>query len=856
MKTPRTFCFLSLPLLIAAYGLLAEAAEPGPLKVFILAGQSNMEGQGVADLDDKDHNYGKGTLARLLQDPQKAPRFAHLRDPQGRWAVREDVWVRYQREGQPLLRGPLTVGFSVYGDTHHFGPELQFGWLMGERFTNQVLLIKTAWGGKSLYRDFRPPGSGGPVGPYYTKMLAEIREALANLKTDFPAYDGRGWELAGFVWYQGWNDGCEPQTAVPQYETNLVNLIKDLRRDLAAPQLPVVIGELTGPWVEAPGEWAALRQAQAAAAARPEFRGNVLFVETHDFVRRPEDSPNPGHGHHEFGNAETYLLIGDALGRGMLQLLDGHAPLKTAALTREPRETDAGQVTPHSEGLHGYIGFGHEKLPAEGGYSAGMGFYAAVWPLVDQPLADFQIGLPSSWIQPDNSDNQNLPLCPEGTLARKWKERGPTWSSVFQTIEGGLGYWAGNHFRYGPPKFSMNGTPQCYDYEIGSPGWSFFYDNEALPDHRLGIAQLSNRLLIPPDGLPFDGHPNGEFLGYSWMALPFTEPTSDDPPTGEQSWTCFLSAANFKGPIAYYIPETWSKIGKLFNDPFLYGRGLDARPGIMGGGAMEINTVPRFDAKDARGVVYSKIPKLQWPVDAEGRAYLVQDVTYYSKAALYDAFKAWRDGGPACSGRFDLQGAFKPKLNTRTTRYDQAGKKIVGVERAFDTRIFEGNVWGLQWFTNDIAPKGLFPQYYKQVGDERVAIPATEVPVETQLHAQQFKLAKVGPPYTSPTTGAWARPGPKLGPFTAKLRDGSVVTYWWYRFVDQPSFQQYHWSAEKKAKLQAFVEKLHAHWPTDRDYMPPPPRGKLVALDPALLVMPPAGLEVGYVPIVTGQTAP
>jgi hypothetical protein len=110
-----------------------------------------------------------------------------------------------------------------------------------------------------------------------------------------------------------------------------------------------------------------------------------------------------------------------------------------------------------------------------------MGFYAAVWPLVDQPLANFQIGLPSSWIQPDNSDNKDTPLAPEGTLARTWKERGPTWSSVFQTVEGGLGYWAGNHFRYGPPKFSMNATPQCYDYEIGSPGWSFFYSNEALP---------------------------------------------------------------------------------------------------------------------------------------------------------------------------------------------------------------------------------------------------------------------------------------------------------------------------------------------------------------------------------------
>ncbi len=522
-------------------------------------------------------------------------------------------------------------------------------------------------------------------------------------------------------------------------------------------------------------------------------------------------------------------------------------------VTAAAAEDKAGVVTSHSQGLHGYIGFGIEKLPPKGGYTAGMGFYAAVWPLVDQPLANFQIGLPSTWIQPDNSDNKDTPLAPEGTRAREWPERGPTWGSVFQTVEGGLGYWAGNHFRYGPPKFSMNGTPQCYDYEVASPGWSFFYSNEALPDNRLGIAQLSNRLLIPPDALPFEGDPNGEFLGYTWMALPFTDPTPGEPPTGDQSWTCFLSAANFKGPIAYYIPETWSKIGKLFNYPFLHGRGLDARPGKIGGGAMEINTVPRFDARDAKGAVYSKLPKLQWPVDAEGRAFLVQDVTYYSKAALYDAFKSWRDGGLACTGRFDQKGAFRPKLNTRTTRYDQAGKKIVGVERAFDTRIFEGNVWGLQWFTNDIAAKGVFPQYYKHVGEERVAVPAEEVPAETKLLTQKFKIAKKGVPYTSPAVGAWAKPGPRLGPFTARLVDGSVVTYSWYRFVDQPSFQQYDWSDEKKAKLQAFVEKLHANWPTNRDYMAPPTRGKLVALDPALLVTPPRGLEVGYVPIVTRQ---
>ena len=515
----------------------------------------------------------------------------------------------------------------------------------------------------------------------------------------------------------------------------------------------------------------------------------------------------------------------------------------------------ASQPKSLSQGLHGYIGFSHDKPPAQGGFTAGMGFYVAVWPLIDRPLANFQIGLPSSWVMPDNSDNKDKPLAPEGTLARTWKARGPTWSSVFQTLEGGVGYWAGNHFRYGPPKFSLNGTPQCYDYEIGSPGWSFFYSNEALPDNRLGIAQLSNRLLIPPDALPFAGNPNGEFLGYTWMALPFTDPTNDDPPTGDQSWTCFLSADNFKGPIAYYIPETWSKIGKLFNYPFLYGRGLDARPGIMGGGAMEINTVPRFESVDSRGNVYSKIPKLQFPVDEKGRAILVQDVTYYSKAALYDAFKAWRDGGPACSGKIDEKHSWKPKLTTRTTRYDQAGKKMAGVERVFDTRIFEGNVWGLQWFTNYGGAQGLFPQYFKQIGDERVVVAPEEVPAETKLAGAEFKLAKPGPPYTSPSAGAWVKPGPKLGPFTTKLLDGSVVTYYWYRFIDQPSFQQYNWSEEKKAKLQAFVEKIHATWTIDQYYMPPPSRGKLVKLDPGLFVTPPKGLEVGYVPIVTRQAS-
>ena len=310
-------------LLLASLVGVAVAGAPGqkPVRVFVLCGQSNMQGQAVADLAGKDYNDGKGTLRAALADPDKFSTYSHLVNPDGSWRVRNDVFVRYQREEEPLLAGPLGLGFSVYGDTHHFGVELQFGHVVGDALGGPVLLIKTAWGGKSLYTDFRPPSSGGEVGKYYKLTIQQIQDGLGKMGTDFPQLKGRKAELAGFVWWQGWNDGVDPKHAVPEYEQNLVNFIHDVRHDLHSPKLPFVVGELTGPWVKAPGEWDTLRRAQAAAAQQPEFKGNVLFVPTHDFVRKPEDSPNPTHGHHEFGNAETYFLVGDALGKGALKLM-------------------------------------------------------------------------------------------------------------------------------------------------------------------------------------------------------------------------------------------------------------------------------------------------------------------------------------------------------------------------------------------------------------------------------------------------------------------------------------------------------------------------------------------------------
>ena len=128
-------------------------------------------------------------------------------------------------------------------------------------------------------------------------------------------------------------------------------------------------------------------------------------------------------------------------------------------------------ITQLTGGLKGYISMHVSVVPDEYGY--GVSFYSSVWSLLDTPLFAFQIGLPSTWIIPDNSDFEQ-PLCPPGTVARdNWPERGPYYRDVFQTIEGGLGYWCSTQFPAVTPKYRINGTPNGYNHEISSPGWGF-----------------------------------------------------------------------------------------------------------------------------------------------------------------------------------------------------------------------------------------------------------------------------------------------------------------------------------------------------------------------------------------------
>jgi hypothetical protein len=302
--------------------ILATTTQAKPFKVFLLAGQSNMEGQGVVDMDHPQYyNGGKGTLLRVMQDPKKAHLFTHLKTPEGDWLVRDDAFIRF-RNRQGVMAGGVGIGYTGYGSDksrHHIGPELQIGHRLGGHFCEPVLLIKTAWGGKSLYKDFRPPSAGGETGEYYHKMLQEVDEALANVCMEFPSLKGLEPEWAGFVWFQGWNDMFD-EKARAEYEQNLVHLIKDVRASLGTQDLPVVVGELGNGGEDVGANMKALREAQRKACDREEWKGSVQFVKTTQFARPKEDSPNVGHGHHWFGNAESYFLIGDALGKAMVGL--------------------------------------------------------------------------------------------------------------------------------------------------------------------------------------------------------------------------------------------------------------------------------------------------------------------------------------------------------------------------------------------------------------------------------------------------------------------------------------------------------------------------------------------------------
>jgi hypothetical protein len=341
------------PALVAAALLTSAAALPaaGTVKVILMAGQSNMEGQVQRDLID-----------HQATDPKTSDLFKHLRKDD-QWIVRDDVFIKYLER-----HGGLTVG---YGSRTRTGVELEFGTVLGNACAEPVLLIKAAWGGHSLCKLFRSPSAGIPeerirkeledalrqtreknardnrsdplpteesiraaYGSSYRHMLAEVKETFDRYETLFPQLKGTTPVLAGFVWFQGWND--QYNGAETEYEANLKWLIKDVRNDLKAPDLPVVIGVMGQNGSKpAQGAMRVIQHAQMAMEQVPEFKGNVKAVRTDVLVDKTAEELYPSwqknveawkkvgsdHAYHYLGSAIWHLRMGHAFAEAMRELM-------------------------------------------------------------------------------------------------------------------------------------------------------------------------------------------------------------------------------------------------------------------------------------------------------------------------------------------------------------------------------------------------------------------------------------------------------------------------------------------------------------------------------------------------------
>ncbi len=322
------WCAVMLAVLFAG---VAHAQDP--VQVFILAGQSNMQGHGWFDDTTNNGIDELGTLRKLVASNPGG--YGHLLDGSNNWITRNDTFV-YTVDGNKS--GGLSVGFGV--DSNRMGPELGFGTVIGDTYGEDVLIIKANWGGKSLKTDFRPPSAvirdGGEVGFYYNEILNVVDNVLGDIGTYVPGYAGQGYEFKGFGWHQGWNDRVD-QDAVNQYEDNLVDFINDIRFDLGAAELPFVVANtgIGGP-NESNSRALALMQAQLNVgnpALYPEFAGNVVSIDTRQFWRDASISPitSGNQGFHWNQNGETHYLMGEAMGQAMATM-SAYEPFKSSYL--------------------------------------------------------------------------------------------------------------------------------------------------------------------------------------------------------------------------------------------------------------------------------------------------------------------------------------------------------------------------------------------------------------------------------------------------------------------------------------------------------------------------------------------
>lgn len=500
--------------------------------------------------------------------------------------------------------------------------------------------------------------------------------------------------------------------------------------------------------------------------------------------------------------------------------------------------------------IGGYLSIGHSEASAS--FNAGYSIYTAAWPLVEKYQGhNFQSGLYGTW------------------MFAQYEGRGP--DKLYSDIEGGLGWWTDTRFPTETPKFIMGGVGP--NFSVIANGPSHGSDDGGL----YGVAQLSPWLLFPIDGLNICQGACGQLFGYGYLALPLTPAKTvtdgTNVPTGEHSWTLFLSTKTFKGPVAFFTPYFWSHM--TVKHPEWAGKLLDSRPSQPNKPfSMETAYIPVQVFENAETGSYFHAASTLFPIDAEGNTVVMHRATVYNQDALWNDVKRWFEGGAAASGVINPQGAAVQKLNDGGAGWKlwppKKGEEPVPLAwKTFASPYTpDALTFGYRWSeqlarTNTLGGSVVkLPEYFQLTTNasqkpEWTPVSPKAVPAETKLAGLRFdRPSEASPePYTTPEEpdSCWKKPGPVAGPFQARLGDGSVVTYYWYRFADQPALLNAGLTDDEREQLQKRVEKIHRAWPKDRDYLAPPTVGTLCELDPALLVTPPKGMEFGYVPIATRQ---
>ena len=492
--------------------------------------------------------------------------------------------------------------------------------------------------------------------------------------------------------------------------------------------------------------------------------------------------------------------------------------------------------------------------PIPAANSAGFGWYSSIFPLFEYPVKGSSLGLSSTWITanvPVRDPAIAQKLCATSTStglkeATSKPDSGNYGYYLDQSIEGSLGWWLYEKFPTVYPKYQANVTQNCYSSQLATPGWGFF-DGAPTTREATGLVQVSNQVLLPPDGMTFQADPSLPQLGTTWLSLPL--PTFDHKykdVAGNNAWTLFLKTANFSGPVQFVAPQFWAD-GSLTN-PVQKGLTLDTLTGSTGQLAAEWGEIPYYEQVGPDGKTYSKIPPVQLPSDSNGQLVFSRDFTAYASNALSTQVANALQNNSNLPASMEAGGVAVVPLSGQSGSVYQHGDDVPYLTKLLKTSALgTGSGFGLSLPTTNSI--GTVEQYYVSENGTRSPVPKSSVPTG---------LANANFAFDGPNTFVYQAPNwwdasPAASEtFSAQLNDGSSVDYKWYKFVDQPSLQRFELNLSERNSLQSAAEKIQKDW-AHSQLIKDPSAGTLASLDSGLMVTPPKGLEIGYVPIVTKQ---